>query len=294
LRDIDWRGKGFVMTLPTHAEAIDQVKTLVFASGSSFRAGMAVLPKERREGMYALYGFCRAVDDIADESPSPEIAAHKLQEWRVRIAAVFKGKADDAITTVLLPCIQKFHLIEKDFQEIIDGMKMDSETMIAPDFATLDLYCDRVASAVGRISVRIFGDSGPAAMSVAHHLGRALQLTNILRDLSEDANRKRLYLPRELLEKHDISARDPTDVLQMSQLSAVCRDLAKITREHYEKSDAFIKKCPAIAMRPARIMRNYYGAIFDRLIELDWRDPAKRVTLSKWRKMFLVLKGFFI
>jgi presqualene diphosphate synthase len=281
------------MTPLSYAEAIDQVKDLVFASGSSFRAGMAVLPKERREGMYALYGFCRVVDDIADESPSPEVAAQKLHEWRVRIADVFKGKSGDAITIALLPCIQKFTLVEKDFQEIIDGMEMDSVTIVTPDLATLDEYCDRVASAVGRISVRIFGDSGPNAMNVAHHLGRALQLTNILRDLSEDAARKRLYLPRELLEKHGITSRDPNEVITLPQLSAVCRDLATMTRKHYAEADSFMKKCPAFAMRPARIMRNYYGALFNRLLEEDWRNPTKRVTLSKWRKIFLVLKGYF-
>jgi len=183
------------MTPLSYAEAIEQVKAQVVASRTSFGAGMAILPKDRREGMYALYGFCRVVDDIADESPSPDIAARGLQDWRVRIADVFKGKPSCAITTALLPAIGKFGLIEKDFQEIIDGMEMDSEAIIAPDFATLDLYCDRVASAVGRVSVRIFGAAGHEGERVAHHLGRALQLTNVLRDLAEDAKRGRLYLP---------------------------------------------------------------------------------------------------
>ncbi|MDR3423760.1 MAG: presqualene diphosphate synthase HpnD [Alphaproteobacteria bacterium] len=281
------------MTALTYPQALAQVKSTVVAARTSFYAGMAVLPKARREGMYALYGFCRVVDDIADDSPSPEIAAKKLQEWRARISDVFRGKPSEAITTALLPAIRAFNLVEKDFQEIIDGMEMDSKSIVAPDFATLDLYCDRVASAVGRASVRIFGNVGADAMQVAHHLGRALQLTNILRDLAEDAARGRLYLPRELLEKHGIETRYPNDLLLDPKLPAVCRDLALKAREHYAQADACIKKCPAEAMRPARIMRDYYKAIFDRLLERDWRDPLTRVTLPKWKKIWLILKGFF-
>lgn len=281
------------MTPISYDEALAHVKAQVVASRTSFHAGMAILPKARREGMYALYGFCRVVDDIADESPSADVAARELQEWRVRIRSVFQGTPSDAITTALLPAIRDFNLVEKDFQEIIDGMEMDSVAIVAPDAATLDLYCDRVASAVGRASVRIFGNVGADAMKVAHHLGRALQLTNILRDIAEDAERGRLYLPRELLEKHGITSRFPIEVLHAAELPAVCRDLAAQAQGHYVQADVFMNKCPAFAMRPARIMRTYYKAIFDRLVVLDWRDPSVRVSLTKWKKIGLILKGFF-
>jgi len=251
------------------------------------------LPRARREGMYALYGFCRAVDDIADDSATPEIAAKGLREWRQKITQVFEGHATDAITTALRPHIRAFGLVEKDFQEIIDGMEMDSVVIVAPSLQELDTYCDRVASAVGRVSVRIFGDASQEAMFVAHHLGRALQLTNILRDLSEDAARGRLYLPRELLESNGIHSRVPTEVLKKPQLAAACRDLAIHAQAHYREADAYMKKCLASAMRPARIMRIYYGAIFDKLVAQDWRDPSVRVTLPKWTKVGLMLKGLF-
>ena len=278
------------MTPLSYPEALAEVKAQVAASRSSFHAGMAVLPKARREGMYALYGFCRVVDDIADDSPSPVLAAAGLQTWRGLIADAFRGKAVNAITTTLLPAISAFHLVEKDFQEIIDGMEMDSVAIIAPDAATLDQYCDRVASAVGRVSVRIFGDASQDAMQVAHHLGRALQLTNILRDLAEDAARGRLYLPRELLDRYGIASRIPTDVLRSPQLPAVCRALATQAGDHYTQADAFMKKCATAAMRPAQIMSAYYRAIFDKLLVLDWHDPFTRVTLPKWKKIFLILK----
>jgi phytoene synthase len=277
----------------SYPDALDQVKAKVSASRSSFHAGMAILPKARREAMYALYGFCREVDDIADDSPTHELAAQGLRQWRTYTSDVFRGIAHDAITTALLPAIRDFGLVEQDFQDIIDGMEMDSVAIVAPDRATLDLYCDRVASAVGRASVRIFGDCGPDAMQVAHHLGRALQLTNILRDLAEDAARRRLYLPRELLDKHGVVTRDPQQILKNPQLPAICRDLAAQAGEHYAQARLFMARCPTSAMRPARVMCAYYRAIFDLLVAEDWRDPLQRITLPKWKKIGLMLKGWF-
>ena len=281
------------MTVMTYDQAIHEVKAQVAASHSSFTTGMIALPKARREAMYALYGFCRAVDDIADDSFSPDIAKHKLQEWRKHIRDVFRGQARDAITTALLPAIRDFRLIEKDFQEIIDGMEMDSVAIVAPDLATLDVYCDRVASAVGRASVRIFGDDSDKAMQVSHHLGRAFQLTNILRDLGEDAARGRLYLPRELLEKHGITSRNSSEVIRAPQLPLVCRDLAVLAKKHYEQADHFIGQCPSWAMRSARIMRSYYGAIFERVVAADWQNPVQRICLPTWKKLWLMLKGLW-
>ena len=277
----------------SYSEALSRVKAQVAASKTSFHAGMAVLPKARREGMYALYGFCRAVDDIADDSATPEIAARGLQEWRVKIADAFKGKADDAITTALLPTIRNFSLSEADFQQIIDGMAMDSVAIVAPDMGMLDTYCDLVASAVGRVSVRIFGDMSDNAVQVARHLGRALQLTNILRDLDEDAARGRLYLPGEMLERHGILSRNPREVIANPNLPAVCRELAMLAYDHYVLADFFMVKCRPGAMRPARIMKTYYYAIFEQLKAGDWRDISTRVTLPKWKKIVLLLKGFF-
>jgi presqualene diphosphate synthase len=275
-----------------YAEAIADVKARVASAHTSFNAGMNVLPKARREAMFALYAFSRAVDDIVDESSSADESRHGLQQWRARIAAVFNGKPSDSITTVLAPAIQAFNLVESDFQAIIDGMAMDiGPPICAPDMATLDSYCDRVASAVGRVSVRIFGDATTRAMDVAHYLGRALQLTNILRDLSEDAKRGRLYLPHELLIKHGLTSRVPVDVLRDPTLPAVCRDLAVVVRDAFNAADKAMKECRADAMRPAWIMRYYYGAIFDRLLEENWQHPATRVTLPKWRKIYLLIKG---
>jgi squalene synthase HpnD len=267
------------------------VKARVAASRTSFHAGMAILPRERREAMYALYAFCREVDDIADDGGTVEQRMNGLQEWRARIADLFRGKASDNITASLLPAIARYGLVEKDFQAIIDGMAMDAgEPIFAPDEQTLDRYCDCVASAVGRVSVRIFGDDSAKALEVSHHLGRAFQLTNILRDLAEDAARGRLYLPRELLKEHFIAARNPNDVLRDPNLHFVCRKIAARAKAHFDAADLAMKECKPAAMRPARIMRAYYGAIYDRLVANDWRNPFTRVSLPQWQKFWLVLR----
>lgn len=275
--------------------ALRDVKARVKASRTSFGAGMAALPEARRNAMYALYAFCREVDDIADDDGrSADERRASLDLWRERIRLLFeKDEASHSITEALRPAVKAYGLIAEDFLAIIDGMAMDAVVIAAPDTATLDLYCDRVASAVGRASVRIFGASGPNGQKVACHLGRALQLTNILRDLTEDAARQRLYLPIELLTKHGITTRDPASVLAHPSLPAVACDLAAVARAHFTNADAAMKLCPRTAMRPARVMRAYYGAILEQLVAEGWRDLSRRVRLSPLRKAGLICMAWF-
>jgi len=276
----------------SYDKAVSDVKARVSASRTSFHAGMAMLPKAKREAMYALYAFCRAVDDIADDGETLELRRTGLEKWRQRIKDLFRGKSDGPITAALAPAIARFGLIEADFQSIIDGMEMDAgDPICAPDMKTLDLYCDRVASAVGRVSVRIFGDSSDMAMTLAHHLGRAFQMTNILRDLAEDAERGRLYLPEELLNKYDVKSRAPGEVLCDPALPAVCRNFAQLTNAFFKAADLAMQQCDPAAMRPARIMRSYYGAIFERLQAADWRDVHARIGLPAWQKLWLALRS---
>ena len=153
-----------------------------------------MLPPERRHAMYAIYAFCRIVDDIADEEGSLPDKLRGLAAWRAHVAGLYRGESEGPVTRVLVAAVERFRLREEDFAAVIDGMRMDAETVIvAPDLSTLDLYCDRVAAAVGRLSVRAFGDHSDEADKVAHSLGRALQLTNILRDLKEDANPGQIF-----------------------------------------------------------------------------------------------------
>jgi len=277
---------------PLGAAAADlqEVEALVLRAGTSFYRGMKVLAADRRAAMYAIYAFCRIVDDVADE-PGPlveKIAG--LTAWRTRIAALYDGRTDDAVTRVLLPAIQRYDLRQDDFMAVIDGMQMDAETVIvAPSLAELDLYCDRVAAAVGRLSVRAFGDASLAADEVAWHLGRALQLTNILRDVAEDAGRGRLYLPQEWLHDANMPA-DPAEALHHPGLPVVCARMATDAHRHFTKAHAAMRRCAPRAMRPARLMGASYNALLHRLERRGWDTLNKPVRVPKWQKLLIALK----
>lgn len=267
-----------------------EVEAIVKAAGTSFLRGMAILPEPRRRAMFAIYAFCRIVDDIADE-PSPfETRKPRLEAWRGRVAALYRGEAEDAVTRELLVAVRAYGLRAADFVAVIDGMEMDAErAIVAPDLAELDLYCDRVAGAVGRLSVRAFGDSSAAADEVAGHLGRALQLTNILRDIAEDAERGRLYLPRELLEAAGVPA-DPAAVLAHPGVAQASAALATRAAAHFRAAEAAMARCDRRAMRPARLMGAMYAAILRRLARRGWDRPALPVRVPKWQKLWIALR----
>lgn len=275
--------------------ATDAIAEKVRASGTSFYSAMRLLPPARRDAMFAIYAFCREVDDIADEEAPQADKQRRLAAWRDEIDRLYAGSPSQPIAQALLGPMRDFKLRREDFFAVIDGMEMDATAEIqAPDMATLDLYCDRVASAVGRLSVRAFGATEPIADEVAYHLGRALQLTNILRDVAEDASRNRLYLPRDLLARHGVDVVDPTAVLRHPNLRDVCRDLAKVAKNHFAAADAAMRQCAKGPMRPARIMGAVYGALLDRLIAWDWRDFTTPVKVPKWRKVWLAIRYGFL
>jgi phytoene synthase len=240
--------------------------------------------------MYAIYAFCRMVDDIVDEDGAFADKQPRLAAWRERIADLYRGRSDGPVTRILVLAVQRFDLRREDFLAVIDGMEMDAETeIVAPDLATLDQYCDRVAAAVGRLSVRAFGDSSPAADRVAYSLGRALQLTNILRDVEEDAGRGRLYLPREWLDEASVP-HDPRVVLTAPGLPRVCARVAALAHEHFRAAHAAMRECDAKAMKPARLMGATYAAILSRLERRGWSRPGERVSLPTWQKLWLALR----
>lgn len=273
---------------------LDAVEAIVRAAGTSFYRGMRVLPPDRRHAMYAIYAFCRIVDDIADESGTLPEKLAGLTRWSAWINEVYAGRSFDPVTRVLTRAVPAFDLRREDFIAVIEGMRMDAENaIVAPDLATLDLYCDRVAVAVGRLSVRVFGDSSPAADRVAHALGRALQLTNILRDLKEDSERNRLYLPREYLDDADIPL-DAQIAIIHPALPKVCTRLAARAHEYFREADLAMQSCDPVAMKPARLMGATYAEILTLLERRGWNRPGERVSLPLWRKLWLGLRhGLF-
>ena len=260
-------------------------------SGSSFYAAMRLLPPPERAAMFAIYGFCRVVDDVADEpGPSPDERRAALNAWRADLGALYAGAPSPRIAYLAEP-VRRFALKEADFLDIVDGMEMDvGAPIVAPDFATLDLYCDRVASAVGRLSVRIFGMPEEPGVTLAFHLGRALQLTNILRDLDEDAEMGRLYLPAEALEAAGITSRDPLEVVADPRVDAACRWVAAKAHEQYRAADAVLKSRPAGRIRSPRLMREVYQQILRETEAVGWNPPRQRVSLGKARLLWIVLR----
>ncbi|MGZ3173797.1 MAG: presqualene diphosphate synthase HpnD [Xanthobacteraceae bacterium] len=264
------------------------------ASGSSFYAAMRILPRAQREAMFQIYSFCREVDDIADsDGPRPERLA-ALQQWRDDIDALYQGHPPPRLADYVAS-VRKFDLKREDFLAVVDGMEMDvPQDIRAPDLATLDLYCDRVASAVGRLSVRVFGLPEADGILLAHHLGRALQLTNILRDVDEDAGLGRLYLPREGLLLAGITSDDPQRVIADRALPKVCLPLAERAKMHFQKADEVMDRNKRRAVRAPRIMSKYYRAILDLLVARGFALPRTPVRITKMARIAILLRYAFI
>jgi presqualene diphosphate synthase len=264
------------------------------ASGSSFYAAMRILPREQREAMFQIYDFCRQVDDIADsDGPRPERLA-ALQQWRDDIDVLYRGQPPARLRDYVAS-VRRFGLKREDFLAIVDGMEMDvPQDIRAPDLATLDLYCDRVASAVGRLSVRVFGLAEDDGILLAHHLGRALQLTNILRDVDEDATIGRLYLPREGLLHAGITSDNPQKVIADPALPKVCAALVLRARMHFEKADEVMRRSPRRLVRAPKIMSKYYQAILELLVARGFASPRAPVRLNKLARVAIILRYAFI
>ena len=260
------------------------------AAGSSFYAGMRILPRGKREAMYAVYDFCRAVDDVADGDWRGGVPQVEMNAWRADIDALYRG-APGPRAAPLAPHLARFPLERADFHAVIDGMEMDLHgPIVAPDRATLDLYCDRVASAVGRLSTPIFGLAREPGRALAHHLGRALQLTNILRDIDEDAAIGRLYLPRESLSSAGIDPMEPEQVVAHPALPAACGDLLANARAHFAEANRIMDGQPRTTVKAPRLMASAYSNVLNRVEIRGFAPPRVRVGVNKLRLVGAVLR----
>ena len=252
---------------------------------------MRILPRDQREAMFEIYAFCRAVDDIADDPGAREERLAALESWRGDVAALYAGAAPARLAG-LSRAVRDFDLQRADFLAIIDGMEMDVRADIrAPDRATLDVYCDRVACAVGRLSVRVFGMPHDAGLALAHHLGRALQLTNILRDLDEDAAMGRLYLPREALRDAGIISTDPRTVLAHPLLDHACNVIVALAIGEFEAARLIMAHEPRRTVRAPRIMGQAYRLILERLLARGFEPPRAPVRLPRAKILLIVLRN---
>lgn len=283
------------MTSPLDNEAPTEIEAVrEKATGSSFYSAMRLMPKAERDAMFAIYAFCRMVDDIADDGRGTRDERHQdLAAWRADLEVLYAGGTSQRAQFLTDP-IARYGLRKEDFLTVIDGMDMDvAEDICGPDLKTLDLYCERVASAVGRLSIKVFGmEEGPGFV-LAHHLGRALQLTNILRDIDEDAAIGRLYLPREYLEDAGIGFADPRGAIATPEIDKVCRAVAKLAHEHYANADAVLTERPKGRIRTPRLMGAVYSEILRRTEAVGWAPPRTRVSLPKSQLLLIVLKNGF-
>ncbi len=264
------------------------------ALGSSFYAAMRIMPPGQREAMFEIYSFCRAVDDIADDQGPAEDRLHRLDRWRDDIDAIYRGEKRPGLAGLAV-AVRDFELEKEDFHAIIKGMEMDvRQTIQAPEFVDLDLYCDRVASAVGRLSVRVFRMPREAGRQLSEHLGRALQLTNILRDIDEDAAINRLYLPREFLRDAGINSTGPAAVLASPALPQVCERIISLARWHFAEADRIMNAHPRKMVRTPRVMAEGYKAILAALVARGWTAPRAPVKLKKSRIIMIVLRHFIV
>lgn len=267
-------------------------------ASSSFYWAMRILAKPQREAIFAVYAFCRAVDDIADGPIQQDVKRKALDRWRSEIAALYEGMPTFEIVKALKAPVEQFGLRREDFEAVIDGMQTDADgPVIAPSQAELDVYCDQVACAVGRLCVHIFGEPGPNGYAVAKHQGMALQLTNILRDVAEDADDGRLYLPAELLDRFNIESRNPAEVQSDPNYPALWRHMAEMADVEYTQMDTALAKCDPSKMRASLIMANIYRLNLKRMRQLDDKaiaDPAvSKRLVGKLEKVYIALASLW-
>jgi presqualene diphosphate synthase len=263
------------------------------ARHSSFYFAMRILPRSQRETMFEIYSFCRAVDDIADGDMPRPARLKELSTWRENIEALYARQSPPGLEG-LARSIDRFTLRKADFLAIIDGVEMDAiEDIQAPEMQRLDLYCDRVASAVGRLSVCVFGMAENDGIELAHHLGRALQLTNILRDIDEDAAVGRLYLPREALQQAGIHSTDPSLTVSNPALENACRVVVNRASHHFAQAAEIMARSPRKVVRAPKIMEQAYRRMLVAMVARGWDQPRQRVRINRVQLLRIILRYAF-
>src|SRR5215475_49252 len=257
------------------------------ASGSSFYYSFLFLPLEKRRAITALYAFCREIDDVVDECADPAVAAAKLAWWRREVAALYAGTPQHPVTRALLPLVVPYGITQVRLNEVLDGMEMDLQHARYPDFKTLERYCYHVAGAVGLLAAGIFGYANPQTLQYAEALGTAFQLTNIIRDVGEDARKNRIYLPLDELQRFGVPA---ADILGGRHTDAFTRLMAfQIDRAEaqYERALALLPSDDRKPQRPGLLMAAIYRALLAEIRRDGSRVLAHRIALTPIRKLWI-------
>jgi phytoene synthase len=260
------------------------------ASGSSFYYSFLFLPRERRRAITALYAFCREVDDVVDETADPQLAATKLAWWRQEVGLLFAGNPQHPVSKALQPALAPYGITAASLNEIIDGMEMDLTQTRYLDFAALERYCYRVAGVVGLLAAGIFGYGDARTLQYAQLLGTAFQLTNIIRDVGEDARKNRIYLPIADLQQYGVSAADLLQARHGEAFVALMRFEAQRARDFYAQALAALPAADRRAQRPGLIMAAIYRALLDEIERDGFQVLSARTSLTPLRKFWIAWK----
>lgn len=257
------------------------------ASGSSFYYSFLFLPPERRRAITALYAFCREVDDAVDDCGDPQVAAGKLAWWRDEIDGLYAGRPRHPVAQALQAVLPRFDLPREKLQEIIDGMEMDLAQMRYPDFAALSLYCYRVASVVGLLAAEIFGYTDRRTQDYARDLGMAFQLTNIIRDVGEDARRGRVYLPLDELERFGVPVVDVLDTRHSENFRRLMEFQIERAESYYAQALGQLPDADRKTQRPGLVMAAIYRALLDEIKRDGCLVLDRRTSLTPLRKLWI-------
>ncbi|MCC2974443.1 presqualene diphosphate synthase HpnD [Massilia sp. IC2-476] len=261
-------------------------------SGSSFYYSFLFLPPERRRAITALYAFCREVDDTVDETSDASVARIKLAWWRTEVSTMYKGTPTHPVTQALQPHIATYKLEEQHLQAIIDGMEMDLDQSRYLDFAGLQKYCWRVAGVVGILSASIFGYTDPKTLAYAEKLGLAFQLTNIIRDVGDDARKGRIYLPVNELQQFNVTAADILNFRHSEKFEALMRFQEERAQRTYDEALALLPKHDRRAQRPGLMMAAIYRTLLDEIADEKFQVLNQRISLTPLRKLWLAWKTY--
>ncbi|MBU4150606.1 MAG: presqualene diphosphate synthase HpnD [Gammaproteobacteria bacterium] len=267
---------------------LDKVKQ----SGSSFTSSFRILSRERREAMTVLYAYCREVDDVVDECSDANVARTTLNWWRNEVAAIYGGKPTHPVCQALVPVVTRYQLPQEHLLEIIDGMEMDLDQPRYADFKSLQLYCYRVASVVGLLSAEIFGYTDRETLKYAHDLGIAFQLTNIIRDVGEDARRNRIYLPMDEMQQFGVTAADILNARESENFQKLMAFQIERARRYYQQAFDHLPAADRKAQRAGLIMAAIYRAVLDEVERSGCHVLKERVSLGPAYKLRLAIKAW--
>ena len=262
---------------------------------SSFYWGMKILNKDKREAMFVLYAFCKKADTIADNKDLKERKKKKIEKLKKEVNEIFQNKLKNNFNKILKNNIDKYKIKKKYFLDIIKGCEMDIDNkMICPNKKNFNLYCYRVAGAVGLISLKIFGENTQKSKSFGLHLAKALQITNILRDINQDKKMGRMYIPKEMLNNVGIKSNNINFIIKNKNFPKACIRLSKQAEIAFDKANKDLLFCSKKNLKAAIVMMNTYELLLKKLKKKGWEDIKQRVSLTKFEKFLLFVKGIFV